>query len=197
MAEKLDLTALLGSRICHDLISPIGAIGNGVELMLMDGAQATPEMALIAESVTHANARIRFFRLAFGAAHGEKNVARSEVLEVLADMTRGSRLRIEWISQATMPRASVKLSFLLLMCLESAMSFGGVVEVEQGEPRWTIKGHAARLKVDPALWGVLTQGPLPEISPSQVQFPLVAEELARQHRRLTTEIAESEIRFSF
>ena len=66
------------------------------------------------------------------------------------------------------------------MCLESAMSFGGVVEVEQGEPRWTIKGRAARLKVDPALWGVLTQGPLPEIGPAQVQFPLVSEELARQ-----------------
>lgn len=197
MPEKLDLTALLGSRICHDLISPIGAIGNGVELMLMDGAQASPEMALIAESVSNANARIRFFRLAFGAAHGEKNVAKSEVLEILADMTRGSRLNIDWNSQVNMPRASVKLTFLLLMCLENAMPFGGAVAVEQGEPRWTITGRAARLKVDTALWGVLTQGPLPDIGPAQVQFPLVSEELARQHRRLTTEIADTEIRFSF
>ncbi len=49
--DKPDLAALVGSRICHDLISPIGAIGNGVELMMMEGAAKGPEMALITESV--------------------------------------------------------------------------------------------------------------------------------------------------
>jgi hypothetical protein len=38
MQDKPDIAALIGSRICHDLISPIGAIGNGVELLMMDGA---------------------------------------------------------------------------------------------------------------------------------------------------------------
>ena len=42
MQDKPDLAALIGSRICHDLISPIGAIGNGVELLMMDGAAKTP-----------------------------------------------------------------------------------------------------------------------------------------------------------
>ena len=60
MQDKPDLAALIGSRICHDLISPIGAIGNGVELMMMDGTAKTPELALIAESVANANARIRY-----------------------------------------------------------------------------------------------------------------------------------------
>ena len=59
MPDKPDLTALLGSRICHDLISPIGAISNGVELLLMDNVAKGPEMTLIAESVANANARIR------------------------------------------------------------------------------------------------------------------------------------------
>ena len=68
MQDKPDLAALIGSRICHDLISPIGAIGNGVELMMMDGTAKTPELALIAESVANANARIRYFRVAFGSA---------------------------------------------------------------------------------------------------------------------------------
>ncbi len=63
-----DLVALIGSRICHDLISPIGAIGNGIELIGLSGAGAGPEMALISESVTNAQARIRFYyRVAFGA----------------------------------------------------------------------------------------------------------------------------------
>ena len=68
MSDRTDLNALLGSRICHDLISPIGAIGNGVELLIMDGATKGPEIALIAESVANASARIRFFRIGFGAS---------------------------------------------------------------------------------------------------------------------------------
>jgi histidine phosphotransferase ChpT len=65
-----DLTSLIGSRICHDLISPLGAIGNGVELLAMSGTAPGPEMDLISQSVENANARIRFFRVAFGAARG-------------------------------------------------------------------------------------------------------------------------------
>ena len=61
--DPTELAALIGSRICHDLVSPIGAIGNGVELLAMAGA-AGPEVRLIAESVAAANARIRFFRIA-------------------------------------------------------------------------------------------------------------------------------------
>ncbi len=57
--QSPDLAALIGSRICHDLISPIGAIGNGLELLSMAGAGG-PEVALISDSVSNANARIRF-----------------------------------------------------------------------------------------------------------------------------------------
>ena len=67
MHQKPDLAALVGSRICHDLISPIGAIGNGLELFLMDTAGG-PELALITESISHAKARIRFFRVAYDEA---------------------------------------------------------------------------------------------------------------------------------
>ena len=197
MIDKLDLTALLGSRICHDLISPIGAIGNGVELMLMDGAQSSPEMALVAESVANASARIRYFRLAYGSAQGERNTGRAEVLEVLADMTRGTRQKITWVSAEHMPRASVKLAFLLIQCLEAAMPLGGQITVTEGESRWTVVAQASRLKVNPELWGVLTGGQMDDLQPNQVQFALVVQELARQHRRLTTQMGETEIRFSF
>jgi histidine phosphotransferase ChpT len=68
MKARTDLTALVGSRICHDLVSPLGAIGNGVELLGLTGIAPSPEMALIVESVENANARLRFFRIAYGAA---------------------------------------------------------------------------------------------------------------------------------
>jgi len=89
MTDRPDLNALVGSRICHDLISPIGAIGNGVELLQMESAAQGPELALISESVTNANARIRFFRIAFGAAGRDQRIGRSEVAGILADLYRG------------------------------------------------------------------------------------------------------------
>ena len=88
MPDDPDLAALLGSRICHDLISPLGAIGNGVELMLLEGGRHSPEMALISESVAHASARIRFFRVAFGTGSAEQRMGRPEVASILTDITR-------------------------------------------------------------------------------------------------------------
>lgn len=198
MQDKPDLAALIGSRICHDLISPIGAIGNGVELLMMDGAARTPELALIAESVANANARIRFFRVAFGAAGSDQRIAKGEVAGILADMTRGGRLQVEWSSPADLPRREVKLAFLLYQCLETAMPYGGRIRIELGEAGWVMTAEAPRMKIDAALWEVLTERHAPpEIAAGQVHFALVPEELARQGRRLVAELKEGMIRLSF
>jgi histidine phosphotransferase ChpT len=198
MQEKPDLAALIGSRICHDLISPIGAIGNGVELLMMDRGQTSPELALIAESVAHANARIRFFRVAFGATSGEQRIARSEVVSILADMTRGGRLRVDWTSPTDLSRGEVKLAFLLLQCLETALPYGGRVRAERSDVGWTLAAEAPRMKLDPALWEVLTERHAPpEIAAAHVHFALVPEELARQGRRLVADLTEGAIRLTF
>ncbi len=198
MQDKPDLAALIGSRICHDLISPIGAIGNGVELLMMDGAAKTPELALIAESVASANARIRFFRVAFGAAGSDQRIAKGEVAGILADMTRGGRLKVEWHSPADLSRREVKLAFLLLQCLETAMAYGGRVVVEKTDAGWLMQAEAARLKIDPALWEVLTdRHPPAEIGAGQVHFALVPEELHAQGKRLVAELKETSIRLTF
>ncbi|THH39196.1 hypothetical protein E4Z66_02780 [Aliishimia ponticola] len=106
-----DLAALIGSRICHDLISPIGAINNGLELLGMSGDVSGPELSLISESVDNASARIRFFRLAFGAA-GEQDVSAREIRGVLTDMTRASKLTIHWDAEEAVPRRIVRILFL-------------------------------------------------------------------------------------
>ncbi len=198
LPEKPDLIALLGSRICHDLISPIGAIGNGVELLLMDGAGNSPEMALISESVAHASARIRFFRVAFGGAGGDQRISQTEVKTILSDMTRGGRLLVDWQTPGDLSRREVKLAFLLILSLETAMINGGRIHVERTSARWVLTGRAPRLRIDPLLWEVLSNPAAPaEIGPAQVHFLLVPEEVNRQHRRLTVEISEPEIRLSF
>ena len=198
MSDRPDLTALLGSRICHDLISPIGAISNGVELLMMEGATTSPEIALILDSVTHANARIRFFRVAFGVSGGDQRVGRAEVLAILTDLTRGGRISIDWDTPPDLNRRDVKLAFLLIQCLESALAYGGRIEVRQTDGRWQIIGRAAKLRIEPALWDMLVNpGATGEIGPAQVQFLLVPEEFNRQHRRLTAQLSEAEIRLSF
>lgn len=198
MPDTPDLVALLGSRICHDLISPIGAISNGVELLVMDGTTMGPEIALISESVANANARIRFFRVAFGVSGRDQRIGRPEVLSVLSDLTRGGRLSIDWRGPADLPRREVKLAFLCIQCLETAMAFGGRITVDQFDGRWILLGEAAKLKLDAALWDVLAQtAEAAEITAAQVHFALMPQEAKRQKRRLEVDVADTEIRISF
>ena len=198
MPEKPDLAALLGARICHDLISPIGAISNGVELLMMDGASHGPEIALISESVSNASARIRFFRVAFGTSSADQRIGRAEVQSVLSDLTRGGRLSIDWQSPDELPRREVKLAFLLIQCLETAMAYGGRIEVHLADGRWTLSGRTHKMKIDPDLWEVLSNpASAADIGPAQVHFLLVPEECTRQGRRLTSELRDGDIRISF
>jgi histidine phosphotransferase ChpT len=198
MIDRRDLTALIGSRICHDLISPIGAIGNGVELLMMAGGPAGPEIALIAQSVAHANARIRFFRVAFGAASAVQRIGRDEVQDILTDITRGGRVQIGWTSGPDADRAAVKLAFLLLMCVETALPYGGRVRVVADDDSWLIATEGARLQIDPDLWEVLSN-PLSQvpIGAAQVHFALVPAELAAQSRKLSVKISDQMIRLEF
>jgi histidine phosphotransferase ChpT len=197
MIDRHDLSALIGSRICHDLISPIGAIGNGVELLLMDGGQGSPEVALIAESVANANARIRFFRVAFGGATPEQRMGRPEVQDILTETTRGGRMQVGWSSAPDLPRDQVKLAFLLLMCVESALPYGGRLRILAEGERLLLEAEASKLKVDADLWEVLSNPNVPiSIGPAQVHFALVPEELARQGRTLTLTIADQVIRMT-
>lgn len=198
MPEKPDLTALLGSRICHDLISPIGAIGNGVELLMMDGTTRGPEIALISESVANANARIRFFRIAFGSSTGDQRIGRPEVVSVLSDLTRGGRLVIDWQGPTALPRREVKLAFLLIQCLETAMAYGGRITAACDDSRWTLTGHAIRMNIDPDLWEVLSNpAATAKVTSAHVHFALVPAALNRQNRHLSVELRDTEIRLSF
>lgn len=199
MPDAPDLAALIGSRICHDLISPIGAIGNGVELLMMDGSAHTAEMALISESVAQANARIRYFRIAFGAADlRDQRIARAEVMSILSDQTRGGRLAIAWTGASELPRIEVKLTFLLLMCLENALPFGGKIVVTQQEDRWFIAATADRIKKDDVLWAHLTDASAPiDATPGRVHFALVPQELARTSRTLSVRFADGRIDLNY
>ncbi|UWR23958.1 histidine phosphotransferase family protein [Sulfitobacter sp. S190] len=191
------LAALIGSRICHDLISPIGAINNGIELIGMSETPGDAEIELISESVNNASARIRFFRIAFGAA-GDQEIGRAEVTAVLRDVYESSRLTVAWGPMDPQPRKLVRLCFLGLMCLESGMPYGGRIEITRIGAEMELKGHADKLNVDPDLWAYLARREVPDgLKPSHVQFGLLPAIAAEAGRRilLTTDAAHITMRF--
>ncbi len=196
--HRLDLPALIGSRICHDLISPLGAIGNGIELLAMTGEAPGPEMELITESVENANARIRFFRVAFGTSSEDQTLSRADVASILKAAARGGRLSYFWDVEGDQPRRDVRVVFLMLQCLETAMPFGGDITVSRQGERWTVRAEAARLKVDADLWASLTNSrQRAQISAANVQFALLPQVLTQMSRTMTVNLAEASITLTF
>ncbi len=195
MSRKPNLAALVGSRICHDLISPLGAIGNGVELLELTGIPKTPEIELIEESVQAANARIRFFQIAYGAAAEGQTLARADISATLASVARGGKISYFWEAEKEAEKRDVRIIFLLMQCLERALPYGGDITVRRVGDGWTILAEAERLKIDEVLWNSLTNPRTrPVFSAADVQFALLPEALAEAGRTLTPEMAEGQIR---
>lgn len=170
---NLDLAALVGSRICHDLISPIGAINNGLELLEMAGSVHGPELDLISESVENAGARIRYFRVAYGAASKDA-MPPDEVSGILGDLTKAGRWRYCWVPETPQPRSAVQLAFLAMQCCETAMPMGGEIHASCSGTDWVVSGTAQTLSFDEQLWADLSTGQrIAEITPALVQFALL------------------------
>ena len=195
--SNLNLAGLIGSRICHDLISPIGAIGNGLELLEMRGVHGGLELDLIARSAVQARARIAFYRLAFGHG-GDDLLARREIVPLLDDLLAGGRIVCDWQPEDPCPRAGVRLALLAFMCCETALPYGGTVRIAREGDGWRVVGEHARLQIDPALWLALAEGRVaPDVAPAHVQFALLPEVARDQGRRLAVDWDEGSVRIGF
>jgi histidine phosphotransferase ChpT len=173
-AFEADLVALLGSRICHDLVSPLGAVGNGLELMEMTGSTSGEEMALTRDSLDAALARIAFFRIAFGRAAADLIVPAREMRELVGKMYRTTRIKALWRDAEDRSRPEMRLAALALLCVETAVPWGGTVEVTRNPNAWVLHVDAERLKIDAPLWQALGRGEVPrDLAGSEVQFGIL------------------------
>lgn len=198
MTQRPDIPALIGSRICHDLISPLGAIGNGLELVGLAGFADAPEMALISESVDAAKSRVRFFRVAFGGASADQRMGRAEVVSILGGAARGGRLSYVWDIVPDQPRNEVRIAFLALLCLETALPYGGDIHITNDAGRWTLSAEADRTKVDPQLWEALSSPRhRAQITAATVQFLMVPDVVSDAGRTLTVAIEPRRITLRF
>lgn len=194
-----DFSALVSSRICHDLISPLGAIGNGLELMALQGASPSPELALIVESFENANARLQFFRVAFGAAEPDQRIARDRVLMILREEARGGKVVYHWNSGDDLPRDAVRRVFLALLCLGAALPHGGAIHIEATHQGWFLEARSSRLHVDERDWQGLmgANGGPNATTPAKIEFLLLAAELNQSGRIPVVSIGADQISVAF
>jgi histidine phosphotransferase ChpT len=155
LLTPLDLAALLCSRVCHDVISPVGAIVNGLEVLddEEDEEMRAVAMELIKKSAISASARLQFCRLAFGAAGSfGASIDTGDAERVARDIFANDRTILQWTAARRLAsRNMVKL--LLNLCLIAAGSIprGGIITVDlsNGEGAMTMrveaKGANARL----------------------------------------------------
>ena len=102
----LRLAGLLASRLCHDLVGPLGAVGNGLELMAEDDAMSGEAMALAQRSARRATGRLQLFRFAFGTAGGEPHFGPAEARPVALDLLHGATgCAVDWPAGLDLPPA--------------------------------------------------------------------------------------------
>ncbi|MCJ8308456.1 MAG: histidine phosphotransferase [Rhizobiaceae bacterium] len=131
--SSLDLAALLASRVCHDIISPVGALANGLEVLEEDQGEEMREFAmeLITKSAKSASAKLKFSRLAFGAS-GSAGAAidTGEAEEVVGLFMEGEKADYTWQgTRSLVPKNRVKLLLNLVLISLGAIPRGGTVAV--------------------------------------------------------------------
>ena len=131
--DALDLAALLCSRVCHDVISPVGAIVNGLEVLEdeKDADMRAFAVDLIKKSAKTASARLQFCRLAFGAAGSAgASIDTGDAESVTRNLIGDDRTKLDWqAARVLMPKNKVKLILNLCLIATAAIPRGGVITV--------------------------------------------------------------------
>lgn len=149
-----DLAALLCSRVCHDIISPVGAINNGLEL-LDEGGADEEAMALVRQSARNASARLQFARIAFGAAGSAGMLIDTGDAEAVAiGFLKNEKPELTWTgTRALLPKNKVKLLLNLILTANAAIPRGGKIAVAlhdlETQPRFTLASSGPMLRVPP------------------------------------------------
>jgi histidine phosphotransferase ChpT len=186
-----DLGALIAQRLCHDLVNPLGAIANGLELLAMS-QPPSPEMTLMQGSLDQALGRIKLYRLAFGAAPTGARMAGADLAAALEGLGGSRRIELALDLPADLARTDARLVAILALCAETALAWGGRLSIRLDDAPGaglSLTAEAPRLRQDPDLWAALDQGQVPpSASPPQVQFalaPQAARAAARPLRAIT------------
>ncbi|MCB2048221.1 MAG: histidine phosphotransferase [Novosphingobium sp.] len=172
-ATSLDLASLLCSRLCHDLLSPVGALTNGLELL---ADERDPEMRqrcleLLEQSAKISTDKLKFFRLAFGAAGGFGDMVplddAREVVDALA--ANNARIELNWqLGGDTLPKPAVKVMLNFALMAIEALVRGGTLDIAADQrgsvSEVVVRATGKRIAFDPDIGRALDG----ELAPSEL-----------------------------
>jgi histidine phosphotransferase ChpT len=186
--DPLELAALIASRVCHDLLNPVAAMRNGLEVLEeeKDESMRAFAMDLVRKTAIIASAKLEFARLAFGAAGS----AGAEIDMVEAGRCANAFLEsekptLDWqVGAMMLPKAQAKLLLNLLILAANSVPRGGTVTVaaeqEGAESVLRLTAEGERAKFPAGVRGVLTEGIVPDPLTAHVIQPYYAALLARE-----------------
>ena len=165
--NAVELASLLCSRLCHDLLSPVGALNNGIELL---ADEQDPDMRercleLLAESARASANKLKFVRLAFGAGGGFGDEIDTHEARTALEGIYGPDKRVElgWmVADDKMSKGAIKLLLNLAMIAGDALVRGGRLDVgaerRNGSLEMVIRAEGPRILVDPKLRETIAKG---------------------------------------
>jgi histidine phosphotransferase ChpT len=181
--SDLDLSALLCSRVCHDIISPVGAIANGIEVL--DEADDDEEMrnmalAMIRSSSRQATAKLKFCRIAFGAAGSAGSlIDLNEAGDVAKAFVGEEKVKLDWRAPAeNRPKAEVKLLLNMLLLALAGIPRGGTITVSAEGRAFAARAQGERAKVPENIAAVIAGSFDPARLDARLVQPYYAQRLA-------------------
>ncbi|MBX6321247.1 MAG: hypothetical protein IRY94_05415 [Rhodospirillaceae bacterium] len=128
------IVELMASRLCHDLVSPVSAIGNGLELLEEGGGAAGDDaLTLCMDSQRRAAVLLQTFRMAFGA--GQASESLGDLRRLAGDFLHQGKVRLDWPAEhaaAQPPRGTARLLLNMVMLAAECLPRGGVLRVRCG-----------------------------------------------------------------
>jgi histidine phosphotransferase ChpT len=181
----VDFASLLCSRLCHDLLSPVGALNNGIELLT---DEHDPEMRarcldLLAESARASANKLKFFRLAFGAAGGFGDaVDVREAKAAIEGLLGEGRIKLGWmVAEPALPKTAIKVLLNLALIAGDALVRGGRIDIGAEDGEIVVRAEGPRLVLDPELRTALLGETDPEALTPRAAAAWLVHKLVAEH----------------
>lgn len=188
--DRVDFASMLASRLCHDLLSPVGAFANGLELL---ADEKDPEMRarcfeLLEQSARTSAAKLKFFRLAFGSAGGfGEAVPPDEAKAAIEGIMAERPITLNWmLTDEALPKPAVKIILNLALILVDALVRGGRLDVgcekrADGSIEIALHAEAERILVDADVERILAEGEAVAAMTSRTAPAVLVQAVARQN----------------
>lgn len=188
--NRVEFSSVLASRLCHDLLSPVGAFANGLELLgdEQDADMRARCVELLEQSAKASASKLKFFRLAFGSAGGfGDKVPAPEILSAINGIIGDRPTTLNWlVASDDVPKPAAKLLLNLALILTDALVRGGELAIgyEQqadGMVEIVLHAQADRILLDKDIEAILVGGEGAAETTSRTIPAVLVQAIADQH----------------